>query len=389
MITDPVNAFVDAGSAAVEHAREGALAGLSLAVKDLFDVKGFKTGAGNPVRAAETSPAESTAPAVELLLNAGARFAGKTQTDEFAFSLLGNNRHFARPINAAATDRFVGGSSSGSAAAVAAGLVDIACGTDTAGSIRAPASFCGLIGLRTTHGSISLEGAFGLAPSFDSFGWFAKDLATYRQVGDVLLPRRPPLRIRRVLRCAQLDDLATDRREYQRLLGRVESRAGPSINLAVPFSVAELANAMRVLQAFEAWELHGDWVSKHAADMNPDVVERFRFGSSVSLEERNAAADMRAGFKAYLADKLADDAILVLPTVPGAAPSFSSTPAELGTFRSAALQLLCWAPLGGFPQLHMPGGTVAGAPWGLSLLGPAGSDRNLLEIAQDLNSLQE
>jgi amidase len=389
LIEDTVNAFIDAGSAVVENAREGPLAGLSLAVKDIFDVKGLKTGAGNPVRAAETPPARSTASAVQLLLNAGARFAGKTQTDEFAFSLMGSNRHFPRPVNSAATNRLTGGSSSGSAAAVPAGLVDIACGSDTAGSIRAPGSFCGLVGLRTTHGLISLEGAFRLAPSFDSFGWFAKDLPTYRLVGDVLLPKHPPTRIGRVFRCLQLDELATDGTEYQRLFGLVEAIAGPSIALHVPFSLSEIANAMRVLQAFEAWEINGHWVSEHAADMNADVVERFRFGSTVSREERDAAAGLRAQFKAYLGHTLADDGILVLPTVPGAAPSLSSTPAELAAFRSAALQLLCWAPLGGFPQLHIPGGVVEGSPWGLSLLGPAGSDRELLEIAEDLGGLPE
>ncbi|TGS60363.1 amidase, partial [Mesorhizobium sp. M3A.F.Ca.ET.201.01.1.1] len=149
--------------------------------------------------------ASRTAEAVQMILDAGARFVGKTQTDELAFSLFGQNSHFPFPVNPAAPDRVTGGSSSGSAAAVAGGLADIAIGSDTGGSIRAPASFCGLIGLRTSHGRISLEGAMKLAPSFDTFGWFADDIETYEAVGKLLLGRdrhqhalNRPLSIRRV-----------------------------------------------------------------------------------------------------------------------------------------------------------------------------------------------
>jgi amidase len=120
---------------------------------------------------------------VQKLLDAGARFIGRTQTDELTFSLMGQNAHFPEPVNPAAPDRVTGGSSSGSAAAVAGGLADIALGSDTGGSIRAPASFCGLIGLRTTHGAITLEGAMPLAPSLDTFGWFARDIETYEAGG--------------------------------------------------------------------------------------------------------------------------------------------------------------------------------------------------------------
>ena len=171
---DPFNAILDLAEVPVPNAESGPLAGLSLAVKDIFDVAGYVTGCGNPAKASEGRMASKTAAAVQSLLDAGARFAGKTQTDELAFSLMGQNAHFSQPINPAAPDRVTGGSSSGSAAAVAGRLVDIAVGSDTGGSIRAPASFCGLIGLRTTHGRIPLDGAMPLAPSLDTFGWFAE-----------------------------------------------------------------------------------------------------------------------------------------------------------------------------------------------------------------------
>ena len=184
---DRLNAFLDLPQVPVPSAQSGRLDGLKLGVKDIFDVAGYKTGCGNPDKFAEAKIAERTMPAVQLLLDQGARFAGKTQMDELAFSLMGINAHFPAPVNSAAPDRVTGGSSSGSAAAVAGKLVHIAVGSDTGGSIRAPASFCGLIGLRTTHGRIPLEGAMPLAPSLDTFGWFADDIETYEAVGRILL----------------------------------------------------------------------------------------------------------------------------------------------------------------------------------------------------------
>jgi amidase len=189
---DPFNAFLDYDQATVSNAQSGLLAGLTLAVKDIFDVAGYPSGWGNPVRLAEAPIAAASNSAVQAMLDLGAGFIGKTQTEELAFSMIGQNVHFPHPINPRAPDRVTGGSSSGSAAAVAGGLVDIATGSDTGGSVRCPASFCGLIGLRTTHGAIPLDHTMPLAPSFDTFGWFAKDMDTYRKVAHVLLDTPTP-----------------------------------------------------------------------------------------------------------------------------------------------------------------------------------------------------
>lgn len=184
---DPFNAIIAKPENPLPHAENGPLVGERLAVKDIYDLTGMVTGCGNPQILAESVPAEKSAPVVEKLLAAGAEVIGKAQTDELAFSLMGQNSHYPHPINPAAPDRVTGGSSSGSAAAVAAGIADIALGSDTGGSIRAPASFCGLVGLRTTHGRIPLEGIMPLAPSLDTIGWFARDIALYEKVGAVLL----------------------------------------------------------------------------------------------------------------------------------------------------------------------------------------------------------
>lgn len=184
---DPVHAFMPYPPVAVASSPEGPLAGLTLAVKDLFDVAGYRTGCGCPTKLAESDIKTKTAPVVQKLRDAGARFVGKTHTDELAWSLYGMNVHFGTPINAAAPDRIPGGSSSGSAAAVAAGLADIGLGTDTGGSVRAPSSFCGLWGIRPTHARISLEGCMELAASFDTCGFFARDAKTLAETGAVVL----------------------------------------------------------------------------------------------------------------------------------------------------------------------------------------------------------
>jgi amidase len=186
---DPFRCFVPYPDAPVKHAATGPLAGLTLAVKDLFDVKGYPTGAGSPIVLAQSGIKAKTAPIVKTLLDAGARFVGKTHTDELAFSLNGKNAHFGSPINPAAPDRITGGSSSGSMAAVAGRLADIALGSDTGGSVRAPASYGGLFGIRPTHGRLSLKRAWPLAESLDTPGWFARDGEVFARVAGVVLGR--------------------------------------------------------------------------------------------------------------------------------------------------------------------------------------------------------
>ena len=284
---DPLNAFLDLPDVPVANAATGPLAGLSLGVKDIFDVAGYVTGCGNPEKFAEGEPARATAPAVQKLLDAGARFAGKTQTEELAFSMLGQNVHFPHPVNPAAPDRVTGGSSSGSVAAVAGGLADIATGSDTGGSVRAPASFCGLIGLRTTHGRISLEGTMPLAPSFDTFGWFASDIETYETVGEVLLgqdaPRNPahPAAFGRSARRARRGP--AEAAEYTRHASA--SIAGvtgqPDASGAAVQTTDELYWCMRKLQAREAWAAHGDWITGREDRLGKATLERFGFGKTV------------------------------------------------------------------------------------------------------------
>lgn len=393
-IPDPLNAFVAGPEGADLPEKSGPLAGLTLAVKDIYDIKGQRTGGGNPQMLAEAMPAKTTAPAVAALLDAGVRFAGRTQTDELTFSLMGHNAHYPQPVNPAAPGRVTGGSSSGSAAAVAGGLADIATASDTGGSVRAPASFCGLVGLRTTHGLVPLEGAMPLAPSFDTFGWFAKDAETYERVGEVLLGTAPSSLLAgegkalRPLRLTSLDTLVlgdAEAAEYAAMLRRLEATLGV-IEEAPPLthSIDDLYWCFRRLQSHEAWAVHGPFISAKDRKLGPGVKERFEFGRTIDAGTVAEESARRAAFRTELAGLLGDDGLLVLPTVPGAAPLRDAGFDDQQAYRERALRLLCLSGLSGFPQITVPLGKVAGAPFGISLLGPANSDMALIRLARTM-----
>ncbi|MBX3566838.1 MAG: amidase [Rhizobiaceae bacterium] len=385
-IPDHLNAFVPATQVTVSNSLSGPLAGYSLAVKDIFDVEGLVTGCGNPVKMRDGMPALRSASCIRALLDAGARFAGKTVTDELAFSLFGQNLHYPLPVNPAAPERYTGGSSCGSAAAVAGGLADIAFGSDTGGSVRAPASFCGLIGLRTTFGRIAIDGTMPLASSFDTVGWFARDIGLYETVGEILLGAdthtTPPTKS---VSLATLDELVSgpaEAKEYERMRGQVPL---PLARLSGwPFTATpdELYFAFRNLQALEAWEAHGDWIVRHEDSLAPHTRDRFRFALSVDPGIVEPTQELRARFRSEIEALLGDDTMLVLPTVPGASPLKTTPPDVLQTYRERALHLLCLSGLSGLPQITLPLGTVDGAPFGLSLLGPRGSDRALIAMGR-------
>jgi amidase len=384
---DPYNAFLDRPPIPVRNAASGPLEGLRLAVKDIFDVKGWRTGGGNPEKLAEATWAAENASAVQVLLDAGARFVGKTQMDELAFAMNGQNVHFPFPVNPAAPQRITGGSSSGSAAAVAGGLAEIALGSDTGGSIRAPASYCGLIGLRPTHGRIATDGVMPLAPSFDTVGWFASDIEVYEAIAKLLLgrdsERRPFLR---AVAIDSLDDLVLgepEAAEYRRMTTLLPLGIG---RVAWPFTSTpdELYWCFRQLQSREAWDAHGAWIREKDRGLAPGIDERFGFGATVDNRAVHAESVRRLTFRAELTELLPPGVLLVLPTVPGAAPLVEAPDAGLRAYRERALHLLCLSGLSGFPQISIPAGTVQGAPFGLSLLGPPGTDIALIRLGRDI-----
>ncbi len=386
-LDDHAHAFVPYPDAPVANAASGPLAGLSFGAKDLIDIAGYPTGGGSPTVLALSGIKRRTAPTVQTLLDAGARFVGKTVTDELAFSMNGNNAHFGAPINGAAPLRITGGSSSGSASAVSSGLCDFALGTDTGGSVRAPANHCGLFGLRPTHGRISLEAVMDLSPSFDTCGWFARDIATFARVADVLLGADAEASPRRV-RLLRADDvwplaMPAAAAALQASATHVERVLGA----AAPSAVAlESFDAMywhfRHLQGREAWLTDGPLIERYAPPLGPGVAERFAWSRLVTDAQFDAARTFRAAFVAHLASLLGDDGVLMLPTMPDIAPLRADSEEALESYRTQAIRMLCIAGLSGFPQLSMPLASRDGAPLGLSLLGPAGSDRRLVALAE-------
>jgi len=388
MLHDPAHAFVPYPEAPVPHAGSGPLAGLTFGVKDLFDVAGYPTGGGSPIVLARSGIKTRNAPTVQRLLDAGARFVGKTVTDELAFSMNGRNAHFGNPLNGAAPERIAGGSSSGSASAVSNRLCDFALGTDTGGSVRAPASHCGLYGLRPTHGRITLEGALDLSPSFDTCGWFARDSATFARVADVLLGAAdagaPPVRLLWPTDLwPHLADAARPAAEaaaegVQRVLGRAER-----VNVVLESSDA-MYRHFRHLQGREAWSTDGPLIERFAPVLGPGVAERFEFARKVSDAQVAAGWAFRAAFREQLARALGADGVLLMPTMPDIAPRIDEPESALEDYRNRAIRLLCVAGLAGTPQLSLPLAQRDGAPFGLSLLGPAGSDRALVALAERL-----
>jgi len=322
-----------------------------------------------------------TAPIVKDLLEAGARFVGKTHTDELAFSLNGKNAHFGSPINPAAPDRITGGSSCGSMAAVAGRLADI----DTGGSIRAPASYGGLFGIRPTHGRLSLKRTWPLAESLDTPGWFARDGDVFARVGAVLLgkdratlPEAP-----RLLLADDMFGQAVP--ESETILRNVVQRAMPSVgqpeNVKVVRDIDALYWAFRWIQGREAWASDGAMIERFAPPLGPGVKERFAFSKAVTDGEYAKGEATRKTFRTRLARLLGQDGVLILPTVPDIAPLVSADESELEDFRNRALRLLCLSGLSGFPQVTIPVAQREGAPLGLSLIGPKGSDKSLIAFA--------
>jgi amidase len=383
---DPVNAFVDYDAVEVPSAPSGPLEGLTFAVKDIFDVAGYPTGGGSPIMRAESLVYAENAPIVAAMLDAGARVVGKTQTDELTFSMNGQNRHFPEPVNVRAEGRITGGSSSGSAAAVAAGLCDFSIGSDTGGSVRTPASYCGLWGIRPTHGRVDNRRAMPLAPSFDTVGYFADSADIFAKVAPVFLGEdRQAFDLKRLLKAEDAFARLISEREAEALASAegkaIDLLGDPTHATVAPEGLEHWYWTFRHLQAVEAWAAHGAWITGHDPDMTPGVRERFEYGRTVSPEDRQKAMERRVAQRARVEEIVGTDAVLMLPTVPSIAPRRDISGDALQAFRERALSMLCIAGLSGLPQVSMPLAELEGCPFGLSLIGPRGSDRTLVALA--------
>ena len=385
---DRLGAFCRDTYIEMKGASRGPLVGLTFAVKDIYDVAGHRTGFGSPDWLRTHDPAACTAPVVQRLLDAGAHLVGKTHTDELTWSLTGENAHYGAPVNVNAPGRIPGGSSSGSASAVAAGVVDFAVGSDTGGSVRLPASFCGILGMRPTHGRISLDGVCPLAPSFDTCGWFARDAGVFERVGRTLLRDDAPAPRPARLLIVQ-DAVAVVGETVAHALRSALDKVAALVGLPEPVTagdepLTQWMDYFRFLQGAEAWACHGEWITQEKPALGPGVKERFAWAPTVGLEDITRARARREEIARRMAEMLGGRAVLALPSTPSIALLRNSPPKVLDDLRARALPLLCIAGLARLPQVSLPLGTLDGCPLGLSLIAARGNDTLLLELARGL-----
>lgn len=352
-----------------------------MAVKDLYAVAGQRIGAGNPAWLAQARVEPQHAPVVTALLAAGADVAGLTRTDEFAYSLAGINAHYGAPPNPRAPGRISGGSSSGSATAVSLGHATVGLGTDTGGSIRVPASYQGLYGIRTSHGVIGTDGLIALAPSFDTVGWLTRDPATLAAVGRALLPGVARLGegsaettlviVPELLALADPD-----------VAGAVQAFATAQGAITESWDLGDLPGwleAFQTQQAGEAWRQHGGWLTGRWDTLGPDVRGRFERAATVDDDGLAAAVNTVRAACTEIRDRVADR-VLVLPSASSVAPA----PAGLAGIRDATMRLTCLAGIGGLPAVSLPASTVDGLPCGVCLVAGPGRDLDLLDLVVSL-----
>lgn len=353
------------------------LDGERVAVKDLFAVEGQRIGAGVPAYLAEARLETRTAPAVQVLIDAGADVVGIARTDELAYSIAGANPHYGTPPNPAVPGALPGGSSSGPASAVALGHATIGLATDTAGSIRVPASYQGLWGLRTTHGAVPVDGLLPLAPSFDAAGWLTRDPELLARAAEVALGPGSAVGPRLAVAPALLAPLEDEvRTAFEAVL---DGGAVEEVDLGDPEHAYE---AFRTVQAFEAWRTHGSWIERHPGALRGGIAERFAWASAVAERDADTARERLIELRSMLRGLL-DEVVLVLPSAASAAPAADPGGAAVEEARAQTLRLTGFASIAGAPALSAPLLTVGGAPIGVSFVGRPGSDVDLVRLAAE------
>ena len=383
----------------LEPYASGPLDGLRFAVKDLIDVGGRVTGCGNPTWRETHPPAVVNAPTVDALLGAGARCVGKTVTDELAFSLAGENYFYGTPLNPRAPDRVPGGSSSGSASAVACGLADFALGTDTGGSVRIPANNCGLYGLRPSHGLVSAAGVMTFATTFDVVGVLAASAHVLDASARVLLACDPPAEPRigtihlltegltasdPAVRAALHGSIDALRGQYGDRLQETSLRDIDRVDGAEGFN--PWFEAFYPVQWSEIWSNLGPWVEAHHPAFGPRTERSFALTKGLDRAVLRDAIERRERLGRSLQHFLGPHDLLCLPTAPALPPIKDSLPLDRSKtgYYSRTVAQIAMSGVGRSPQVSMPLADADGVPVGLSLLAGYGRDGFLLDAMAEI-----
>ncbi|MQA01855.1 MAG: amidase [Streptosporangiales bacterium] len=400
---DPVlNAFAavdqDGATAAAQQADEerasgidrGPLHGIPVAVKDIVDVASLPATMGSAHLADRV--ATTDAECVRRLRAAGAVIVGKTTTHQFAFGPTGDRSATGATRNPHDPGRMSGGSSSGSASAVAAGMVPVALGTDTGGSVRIPAALCGVVGFKPAYGTVPTDGVFPVAGSLDTVGVLAGTAAdclhTWRTLAG--LPPGPAANAPTPTRIAWLrpfSDVGVDPAVQQvarEALGQVDEVTWPA--------ATETREAFLAVQTYEVAGVHADMMANSPELYDPEVLDRLRGASHTPAARHAWGIEQRDRLRATVLELLDDHQILALPTVPIVAPQLQQREVDIlgstvGT-RDALLSLTSPWNLLGLPAVSVPTGTVAGLPVGTQLIARADAAELLLSAADDLRMTQ-
>jgi amidase len=387
-MTDDFGAFVPGERFHIEGKSGGPLDGLTFAAKDLFDVAGHPTGGGNPDWPKGREIPNRHAWSVQRLLDAGATLIGKTITDEVSLGILGENPFDGAARNPRAPGRVPGGSSSGSAVAVAGGLCDTALGTDTGGSVRVPSSFCELYGIRPTHGRLDLTGMMSQAPSSDTTGWFARDAETFTRVSAVMLGEAITAELpHRLIVATDAFAVAdpTAAAALRPLVERLAALIGERHDEAMaPPGLAAWANAQRTLQPAEAWQNFKEWIDRVNPRMQFSVARNLTLAAMIPADDRERAAAARRAARGRMRELLPPGTIICLPTTPFPAPPCGQALSVLDPLRDRITRLCCHGGLTGVPQVSIPGCSADGLPIGLSIVGGPGTDATLVAVARAL-----
>jgi amidase len=366
----------------------GPLNGLSFVVKDIFDVAGLPTQAGNPQFAQRWGQPTQDAWAVQRLRQAGAQLLGKVHTHELAYGMTGINPHFGTPTNPRAPGHIPGGSSSGSGSAVASGLASLALGSDTGGSVRIPASLCGVWGWRPTHGLLPLEGVVPLAPSYDTAGLLAAGAGILQLAARTLLPPLPiSPRFTQALVVSEALEVSHPQAQQAtwRLAQQLE-KLGITIGEIGGGNLADLRETQRLIQGAQAYSFHAPWLEAAQPQLGADVARLLQMASAFTIGEIGTALSHQASLVSNWHRRWPAQTLLLLPATPSAAPTIQSlrdADAAL-EFRWRTLTLNTLASSLGCPVLTVPMALPTELPLGVQLLGPRGSDLALLELAQTL-----
>lgn len=361
--------------------KQGKLNGMTFAVKDVFAVEGHRNSAGNPTWLETHGPSKKTAPVIQQLLANGATLKGMTHTDELMYSLNGENIHYGTPLNPIAPNCIPGGSSSGSASAVANGLTTFALGTDTGGSVRVPSSYCGLFGIRPTHGVVSIEDVIPLAPSFDTVGWMAKDIETLEVVGEVLLPSST---------LSDFQKLYIEKTAWSLMQEGDRELLKYAIPQSLPIEQVDFKTCeftkwpelFKYIQGVEAWRAHGEWIRAEKPEFAPAIGGRFELASTLDPLNYDQAKKQQAEIAVILSTLLEENGLLVIPTAASVAPQKNAPPESVEGIRAITMQLTCIAGLAGLPQVTVPIFKKDGMALGLSFVANKNLDRSLLAFVR-------